>query len=400
MDATESSDPLAEHAGATIVAATPPKTYFAPAGRETLAALRRQRFTLERAQMLKATIDALPSLVLVLNSKRQTISANQVLLDFLGAGLASVLGKRPGELIGCIQVRKGPDGCGTARGCMTCGAVDAILNSQQSEKKCTRECRIILQNGAAMDLRVTATAIDIGLERFTLCTIEDIQDQKRLKVLMRTFFHDALNTASGACGLSKLLADLVPLGSPEGAMAADLNRAVEQLVDEIQSQRDLVNAEAGDLAVVDMPVRTQDLFASLQAVYASYETLRGCILDLKDSWRGEFVTDRRLLRRVLGNLLKNAIDATEPNGHVFLECMEQDDNVVFQVRNSSVMPEAVRLQIFQRSFSTKDEPGRGIGTYSIKLLTERYLGGKVEFQSETPDGTIFSVTIPKVPPRR
>ena len=38
------------------------------------------------------------------------------------------------------------------------------------------------------------------------------------------------------------------------------------------------------------------------------------------------------------------------------------------------MPDEVKAQIFERSFSTKGR-GRGIGTYSIKLLTERYLEG-------------------------
>lgn len=38
------------------------------------------------------------------------------------------------------------------------------------------------------------------------------------------------------------------------------------------------------------------------------------------------------------------------------------------------MPRTSQLQIFQRSFSTKGK-GRGLGTYSIKLLTERYLKG-------------------------
>jgi signal transduction histidine kinase len=58
------------------------------------------------------------------------------------------------------------------------------------------------------------------------------------------------------------------------------------------------------------------------------------------------------------------------------------------------MSEAVRLQIFNRSFSTKG-PGRGLGTYSVKLLTEQYLGGKVGFTTDPKQGTTFQVTIPR-----
>ncbi len=52
------------------------------------------------------------------------------------------------------------------------------------------------------------------------------------------------------------------------------------------------------------------------------------------------------------------------------------------------------MQVFQRSFSTKAERGRGIGTYSVKLFVERYLRGTVGFTSAEPDGTTFSVTLP------
>jgi sensor histidine kinase regulating citrate/malate metabolism len=53
--------------------------------------------------------------------------------------------------------------------------------------------------------------------------------------------------------------------------------------------------------------------------------------------------------------------------------------------------------IFQRSFSTKGF-GRGLGTYSIRLLTERYLKGSVSFTSSALSGTIFRVRYPLAQP--
>ena len=52
----------------------------------------------------------------------------------------------------------------------------------------------------------------------------------------------------------------------------------------------------------------------------------------------------------------------------------------FWVNNPAVMPREVQLQVFKRSFSTKGS-GRGIGTYSMRLLVSRYLGGSVDFES-------------------
>jgi signal transduction histidine kinase len=57
------------------------------------------------------------------------------------------------------------------------------------------------------------------------------------------------------------------------------------------------------------------------------------------------------------------------------------------------MEQDVQLQIFKRSYSTKGS-GRGLGTYSIKLLGEKFLKGKVWFESEIEKGTTFYFEIP------
>ena len=68
---------------------------------------------------------------------------------------------------------------------------------------------------------------------------------------------------------------------------------------------------------------------------------------------------------------------------------------MFAIHNPAVIPEQVQLQVFQRSFSTKGQPGYGIGTYSMKLLGEQYLGGKVAFTSRSPEGTTFTLALAK-----
>jgi sensor histidine kinase regulating citrate/malate metabolism len=112
-------------------------------------------------------------------------------------------------------------------------------------------------------------------------------------------------------------------------------------------------------------------------------------------WDGPLITDRRLLKRVLGNMLKNALEATPPHGTVKMSCEDDGDVVSFLVSNPAVIPNDVQLQVFQRSFSTKGEAGRGIGTYSMKLFGERYLGGEVDFVSREAEGTTFRLRLPK-----
>jgi sensor histidine kinase regulating citrate/malate metabolism len=53
------------------------------------------------------------------------------------------------------------------------------------------------------------------------------------------------------------------------------------------------------------------------------------------------------------------------------------------------------MRIFQRNYSTKSDSGRGLGTYSMKLFGETYLGGKVDFTSSESEGTTFHLRLPK-----
>jgi sensor histidine kinase regulating citrate/malate metabolism len=62
--------------------------------------------------------------------------------------------------------------------------------------------------------------------------------------------------------------------------------------------------------------------------------------------------------------------------------------------NPTYMTEETKLQVFQRSFSTKGI-NRGLGTYSMKLLGERYLKGKVGFTSDEKNGTHFFIRLKK-----
>ena len=67
------------------------------------------------------------------------------------------------------------------------------------------------------------------------------------------------------------------------------------------------------------------------------------------------------------------------------------------IHNASILSEAAQLQMFQRSFSTKEARGRGIGTYSARLLAEKYLKGDVSFTSRELEGTTFFVALPSTP---
>jgi sensor histidine kinase regulating citrate/malate metabolism len=95
-------------------------------------------------------------------------------------------------------------------------------------------------------------------------------------------------------------------------------------------------------------------------------------------------------------MLKNALEASLTEEIITIGCDEvSTDNLCFWVHNPQYLRADVRDKIFSRSFSTKGN-GRGIGTYSIKLIGERYLKGSVTFTSSIDTGTTFSITLPRL----
>ncbi len=373
-------------------------TAFAPAARASREAIADQHRLMDASPFVVDLLDSFPEPVVLLNPERQIVLANDKLAAILGRERSSVIGLRPGEVFNCIHSDETVGGCGTTAFCSECGAVAAILESQRTGTKSIQECRMKRKPGTDpedLDLRIWATPLVAWGREFTVFAIRDTTDEKRRHVLERMFFHDLLNAAGGLQGLLKLW----PLFT--GAEKVEAEKTAEslsdQIVEEIQAQRDLASAERGELRARIADVDAAEVAARVCIEYARHPVAEGKTV-LPPTVEGEtkLKTDAILLHRVLGNLLKNAIEASTKGQPVSLSYSGGEQRV-FSVRNLSVMPQPVQLQMFQRSFSTKAPSGRGIGTYSVRLLTERYLGGKVSFRSDPEVGTVFEVALPAAP---
>lgn len=377
-----------------MLTTTPLPTRFSPAERGSREMIDRQAAMFFDAVLTTEVLEAMPEVVTVLNGYRQIVYANRKLLDMLGiTHMTTVLGQRPGEVLSCAHAAESDGGCGTTEFCSTCGAVKAILVSQAGQAN-MQECRITRVNGDALDLRVYATPLEVKGEQFTVFSVLDISAENRRQVLERVFFHDLLNTAGGIMGF----AELIKMSPPADVLeyTDSIHDVATTLVEEIRAQKTLVAAETNELSVSPEVVSVQQILQEVMDSYKAHEVAQGkTLVNNAECPPVEMVTDKSLLKRVLGNLLKNALEASPAGGTVSTGCRMDGDGVEFQVHNETVMPRDVQLQVFQRSFSTKGA-GRGVGTYSIKLLTERYLKGKVRFTSAEGEGTTFYARYPLV----
>ncbi len=377
----------------TIVNPAPLPTVFLPAERASDEKLTAQVSFFGKQADLDTFLDAVPDVYLILNEERQIVFANERMCELISDhDWQHICGLRPGEVLNCVHAAETDGGCGTTEFCRTCGAAQAILSSLRGTAT-EKECRIIQKDGNALDLRVWTTPTDIGGSRFTIFSVQDIADGKRRQVLERLFFHDILNTAGVLRGVSELL-EGATVDEMEGLheMVSVLS---ERLIDEIQAQKDLIAAENGDLTPLRNIIDAHKFLQELVKSYTIHSAAEGKIIKLASELPPALiVSDRRLLGRVLGNMIKNGLEAISRGDIVTVGYALSDVSIEFWVHNATFMPRNVQLQVFQRSFSTKGA-GRGLGTYSIKLLTERYLEGKVRFTTGKTEGTTFFAAYPR-----
>ena len=275
-----------------------------------------------RLEVLDAALTALLVPVMVVNAYRQIVYANQAMADLVDVeNGAALVGIRPGEALHCHHVEEGEGGCGTSPFCRYCGAARAIAEAQAGATR-REESFIVRESGQlpiALDMQVTAKPFSLDEESFTMLTIADISNEKRRHAMERIFFHDILNTVQKM----RIAVDL--LGEEDGADATLLRRviqkSVERLTEEIQAQRDLTDMENGALTVKPIEVRARELLVDLIESYLDHGLARDLQLRLApDTQDVVFVVDQIKLRRVLDNMIKNALEAEAPGATVTVGC--------------------------------------------------------------------------------
>lgn len=220
---------------------------------------------------------------------------------------------------------------------------------------------------------------------------EDVSEKKQIE---RIFFHDVVNTAANLKGLASILYE--NLDNEEKYKFANLvNQQAEQILAEIKTHRYLLASKSADTKLDLKTHNSLEFLQKLVETFTSAGLPQNISISIINNSKGiEFETDSALLSRVIGNMIKNAIEAAAQNEVITAGCGLEAGMVTFWVHNSSYIPEAIRNQLFLRSVSTKGE-GRGLGTFSMRILTEQFLKGKVYFTSTAENGTTFITCYPQ-----
>jgi hypothetical protein len=368
------------------------KTQYASACRSEKSRIERIYAIMSGAPIFHELMRKLDQYVFILDKNRQVVYVNQSVMDAYGfQDINDILGKRVGEIFDC-RFAKSVSGCGTSAFCRECGAVNAILDSQLHHMDKIEECTIISVSGKVHELAVSSKPFFFDCEEFTLFSLRDISEEKRFRILEDIFFHDIANIASSLYSMIQLMND--ERIEDSGRLNDMLLRASQELVSELNSHKLLKAAEENELIVNEVDVNSLEVINKIVDFAENAHFSKGNIIYVHSkSANCDFQTDISLLNRVITNMITNALEASSFGEKVTIGCDIKDRYIVFWVHNQAVIPSDMQSKIFCKSFTTKKR-GSGMGTHSIKILTEKYLKGKAEFISKEGIGTVFSVKLP------
>ena len=185
------------------------------------------------------------------------------------------------------------------------------------------------------------------------------------------------------------------------ALTQRIERAVGSLSELLDQLLDLSKLEAGAVQAVQEDFAVRDMLLAIQAEFASLARAKG--IDLRvlptDAW---LRSDPILVRRILLNLVGNAIRYTERGG-VLIGCRKRGQKVRIAVwdtgcgipddRREDVFREFVQLAGAEPRHGDRSGKGLGLGLSIVARLAD-LLGTKVELRSTVGRGSMFAFELP------
>ncbi len=180
---------------------------------------------------------------------------------------------------------------------------------------------------------------------------------------------------------------------------ARIESAGRRLLDMINRSLDLFKIEQGLYTLRPMDV---DLLRAAREALSHNESLTrarrvsvAVLIDGRPAGEADaFVVagERLLCLSMLGNLLKNAIEAS-PCGETVTIRFHRGDAMRMSICNRGAVPEHVREHFFEKLTTAAKEHGAGLGTYSARLIAEIH-GARIAVDTSVPDRTTVAVTFP------
>jgi NtrC-family two-component system sensor histidine kinase KinB len=176
-------------------------------------------------------------------------------------------------------------------------------------------------------------------------------------------------------------------------------RSCDQMLGLVNSLSDIAKLETGQLPIRRQEISFQNLFSNLVASYVPAANELGILLNCHvDDDIPTYYGDEDKIKRVLLNLLDNALRFSPPGGQVRVQAEKAENNILFTVSDTGPgIPYDYRERIFDRFIQVPGIIGRGTGTglgLSFSKLSVEAHGGKIWVEDNPVGGSVFCIQLP------
>ena len=219
--------------------------------------------------------------------------------------------------------------------------------------------------------------------------------------------HDIRTPINGICGMVDMAEHYADDMEKQTEYRIKVKEASKLLLELVNDVLDMSKLESGEIVLEEIPFNLRKIFEEVLVVIEQIAAEQ----NIRIVWKKKEITHRDLIgspgyvKRVMMNILSNAVKYNRANGQIYISCREipseqpEMTTIEFICRDTGIgMTEAFQKQIFEpfaqeHSGSRTKFAGTGLGMPITKKLVEK-MGGTISFESKEGAGTTFVIRVP------
>ena len=219
--------------------------------------------------------------------------------------------------------------------------------------------------------------------------------------------HDIRTPINGICGMVNMAEHYAGDLEKQTEYRTKIKEASNLLLELVNEILDMSKLESGEIVLEEIPFNLSSISGEVFSVIeqmAAEQNIR-IVWEKKEITHRDFIGSPGYVKRVMMNILSNAVKYNRENGHIYISCMEIPagqpgmTTMEFVCRDTGIgMTEEFQKHIFEpfaqeHTGSRTKFAGTGLGMPIAKNLVEK-MGGAITFESEEGTGTTFVIRVP------
>ena len=219
--------------------------------------------------------------------------------------------------------------------------------------------------------------------------------------------HDIRTPINGICGMVNMADHYADDMDKQTEYRTKVKEASNLLLELVNDVLDMSKLESGEVVLEESPFNLSKIFEEVLVVIeqiAAEQNIR-IVWEKKEIKHRDFIGSPRYVKRVMMNILSNAVKYNRENGQIHISCREipseqpETTTMEFVCRDTGIgMTEEFQKYVFEpfaqeHTGSRTKFTGTGLGMPITKKLVEK-MGGTITFESEKGVGTTFVIQVP------